>query len=89
MTWYLPRAWEGSETGGSYRLSFLNQTTIRPTRLTVEVHAPEGMRIVETNPQMHVTGDSATWEGVPNRRLELVVRFQPPLAVRLWRSLTG
>jgi Protein of unknown function (DUF4012) len=89
LTWYLPQAWEGDETGGTYRLSFLNQTTIRPTSLKVEVHAPQGMRIVETSPQMHVTGDSATWEGVPNRRLELVIRFQPPLLARLWRGLTG
>lgn len=89
LTWYLPTAWQGGDTGGSYRLTFLNQTTIRPTALRIEVHAPDGMQIVEVSPQMHVDGDSAVWEGVPNRRLELEVRFQPPLPVRLWRALTG
>lgn len=89
LTWYLPTAWQGGDTGGSYRLTFLNQTTIRPTALRVEIHAPDGMRIVQTSPQMQVNGDSAVWEGVPNRRLELEIRFQPPLVVRLWRALTG
>ncbi len=88
ITWYLPEAWEGNDTGGTYHLTFDNQTTIRPSRLKVVVNAPEGMRVVGTSPQMLVTDGSATWEGVPNRRLELVVRFQPPWPVRLWRSLT-
>ncbi len=88
LTWYLPTAWQGGDTGGSYHLTFLNQVTIRPTSLRVEVHAPDGMHIVGTSPEMQVNGDSAVWEGVPNRRLELEVRFQPPLPVRLWRALT-
>ena len=88
MTLYLPDAWEGDATGGTYRLTFLNQTTIRPTSLLVEVHAPDGMRIVNTSPQMSVEGGTAIWEGTPKRRLELEVTFQPPLIVRLWKALT-
>ncbi len=85
---YLPSAWEGDATGGAYRLSFLNQTTIRPAELTVRVKAPPGMRIVATDPEMRIEGDTATWSGTPTRTLELSVRFEPPLLVRWWRGLT-
>lgn len=74
---YLPHAWQREGSGGVYRLAFLNQTTIRPTRLRIEVHAPEGAHIVGASPSMRIEGDSAVWEGIPGRRLELEVRFEP------------
>lgn len=89
LTWYLPEGWEGDATGGVYRLTFLGQTTIRPAPLTVEITAPDGMRIVSASPGVRIEGDTAMWEGVPSRRLELEVEFQPSWPVRLWRALTG
>lgn len=89
VSWHLPTAWEGDGTGGTYRLTFLNQATIRPADVTVVVHAPDGMQIHEASPGMTVDGDSATWEGTPARSLELTVEFEPPLLVRLWRGLTS
>ena len=73
----LPQAWQGNGWGGVYRLTFLNQTTIRPTSLLIEVQVPEGMHVVEASPSMQIDGDSAVWTGMPSRRLELEVRFQP------------
>jgi hypothetical protein len=86
---HLPRAWQGDGSGGVYRLTFLNQTTVRPTSLLVEVQVPSGMRVIEADPSMRVEGDTAVWQGTPGRRLDLEVRFQPPLLVRLWRDLAG
>jgi hypothetical protein len=90
MRWYLPEAWQGDDRGGFYRLTFRNQTTIRPTELTVEVWPPPGMSIVDASPGMNVDADqgTATWEGVPRRDLVLTITFQPPLPQRLWRTLT-
>jgi hypothetical protein len=35
------------------------------------------MHVVEASPSMQIDGDSAVWTGMPSRRLELEVRFQP------------
>jgi hypothetical protein len=90
LTWFLPEAWQGDSSGGSYRLTFLNQGTIRPATVQVRIHAPDGMHLVETSPAMQVVeGDTAIWSGTPSRRLELEVTFQPSLLVRVWNELTG
>jgi len=77
LSLHLPNAWQQDGSGGVYRLTFLNQTTIRPAELTVEVDAPAGMHIIEASPSMQIEGDSAVWTGTPGRRLELEVKFQP------------
>ena len=82
------RAWEGSHTGGAYRLTFRNQPTIRPTKVRIEVQAPQGMKVYFTNVPMKVSGGTAVWEGTPGARLELEVRFQPPFVRRIWNSFT-
>jgi len=87
-TVYLPTAWSGDGTGGVYRLRFLGQTTIRPTQLTIQVKAPPGTHFTEASPGVRVEGDIATWTGVPDRALDVELRFEPPLLVRLWRELT-
>jgi Protein of unknown function (DUF4012) len=81
-------AWDGSGTGGTYRLTFLNQVTMRPTELHLQVRAPDGMRFTSASDGMHVDGDVATWTGVPDRTLDLDMTFAPPWPVRWWRSLT-
>jgi len=40
MTWYLPEAWEGDDRGGTLPADLHDQTTIRPTELSVQIHAP-------------------------------------------------
>lgn len=87
ITLGLPHVWEGNNSGGTYRLTFLNQTTINPTRLRVEVRVPSGMHIAGTSDSMQVRGDTAVWEGAPSRRLELEVSFQPSLPIRIWRDV--
>jgi hypothetical protein len=79
--------WEGDDSGGTYRLTLLTQTTIRRPRLRVEIVAPEGMSIVEASVRMDVSGPTAIWEGSPPRRLVLEVRFRPPTLVRYWRNV--
>ena len=83
----LPHAWEGNSSGGTYRLTFSNQVTIRPTRVSISVEAPPGMHITGTSVPMRVDGGLAVWEGVPGRTISLDVSFQPSLALRLWRDL--
>jgi hypothetical protein len=36
---------------------------------------------------MRIEGDRAVWEGVPEGRMELVIRFRAPLPLRWWRNL--
>jgi hypothetical protein len=84
----LPSAWEGNGSGGTYRLTFLNQTTIRPTRLRVEIRVPDGMSVRSTSGTLRRDGDLVVYEGVPERSVELEVAFSPSLPVRLWRNVT-
>ena len=84
----LPEAWQGNSSGGTYRLTFLNQATVRATEVTIRVTAPDGMHFVSAAGGMAIQGSTATWTGTPGRRLELEARFQPSLPVRLWRDLT-
>jgi hypothetical protein len=82
----IDRAWQGGDGGGIYRFTYLNQSTIRPTRMRFEVRAPLGMRILETSLPMRVSGGVAVWEGTPGRVLELDIRFGRPLVQRMWRG---
>jgi hypothetical protein len=69
-------AWSGDEFGGTYRLTFLNQPTIRPTHVRIAVTVPDGMEI-ETATGMRISGRTAVWEGIPERELSLEIRFRP------------
>jgi hypothetical protein len=82
-------AWDGSGAGGTYRLTFLNQVTIRPTQVRIEVRAPDGMRFTSATDGVRLDGATATWTGAPDRTLELGMSFAPPWPVRWWRSFTG
>jgi hypothetical protein len=85
--WEIARAWRGDDGRGRYRLTFHGQTTIRPTRLAIEVTAPEGTRIMETSPAMRVDGNRALWEGYADDRMVFEVVFERPLLARMWRGL--
>jgi Protein of unknown function (DUF4012) len=82
----LDHAWDGNDSGGTYRLTYLAQTTIRPTSLRIDVVVPPGMKVIEATEPMRIEGDRAVFEGVPPRRLEIEVRFAPSLPLRLWRN---
>ncbi len=84
----LEDVWQGNSSAGTYRLTFLNQTTVEPTTASIAIHAPEGQRIVWTSQEMRVSGDTATWEGVPGPRTTFEVRFAAPIPLRWWRDLT-
>ena len=72
---FLPQAWERDGSGGVYRLTFVGQTTIRPTMLRIEVRPPVGTDVTSASPSMQIEGGSAVWAGVPPHRLELEVTF--------------
>jgi hypothetical protein len=83
----LSSAWTGDSTGGSYRLRFLNQPTIRPTTLEVEIRVPDGMHVTDASSGVRVSGGVATWSGTPSRTLTIDLAFAPPLPQRFWRQL--
>jgi len=78
--------WEGNSSGGSYHLTVLTQTSVKPTEVSVTIHAPAGTRITWTSEEMVVDGGTAVWRGTPGPRLELEVRFSAPLPLRWWRD---
>ncbi|MEO8422350.1 MAG: DUF4012 domain-containing protein [Actinomycetota bacterium] len=83
----LTQAWDGDDRGGTYRLSFVGQTTIEPTQLRVSIAAPEGMRFTSFAGPLSRDGDRVVYEGTPSGDLELRASFAPSLPVRMWRSL--
>ncbi len=89
VTLYRPGAWRGGPTGGTYRLRLLAQHTLRPTRVSIEIRAPAGMRFTSASPGVAFDGATARWSGSPRRVLELELRFAPPLLDRWWRALTS
>jgi Protein of unknown function (DUF4012) len=83
-----PGSWEGDASGGSYRLTILGQTTIRPTPANIRISAPDGMRFTTGSEGIQIQNHTATWEGVLQGSLELEVWFEAPsLPVRLWRAI--
>ncbi|MGH2652933.1 MAG: DUF4012 domain-containing protein [Actinomycetota bacterium] len=83
----LSEAWEGDDGGGTYRLTFRGQTTIKPASLVVDVRAPEGMHIVRASPGMRVDGGRAVWEGQAGDLMVFEVEFQRPMTSRMWRTV--
>jgi hypothetical protein len=88
LTWYLPAAWEGGSLGGVYRLTLVDQPTIRPDAVELIVHLPSGMHVSTTTPTMDTTEGVAIWEGTLDGGLEIEVTFRPAPLVRLWRILS-
>lgn len=81
------QAWTGNSSGGDYALTYLHQTTIKPTQLSVAIHAPDGTKITWTSQPMRVEGNTATWNGVAKGNTRFEVRFTAPLPLRWWRNL--
>jgi Protein of unknown function (DUF4012) len=77
--WRVPRAWEGDEYGGTYRLTVRGQPTINPTRLRVEIDIPPGMRVVGTGPGMRVADDRVIWSGTAGDLSTFEVEFSRKL----------
>ena len=83
----LPHAWTGGDTGGTYRLSFIGQTTIRPITLRVVIHPPDGMRFTSESDELRPDGPLLVYEGHPKGNLDLQASFAPSFPVRIWRDL--
>jgi len=88
VAWRSTGVWSGNSSGGTYELTLVAQPTIRPSDVTVTVHAPAGTNIVWTSTPMAVDGATATWRGAPSSATTLEVRFQAPLPLRLLRDVT-
>ena len=84
----LTEAWDGDDRGGTYRLSFIRQTTIRPTTVRVSISAPDGMRFTSWDDRLSLDGDRLIYEGTPFGDVDLEASFAPPLPLRIWRTLT-
>jgi uncharacterized protein DUF4012 len=87
LTWHSSGVWSGNSSGGTFQLTLLGQTTVRPTRSQVVFHAPEGQDIVWTSQPMEVDGNTATWVGAPSATTSLSIRFRAPLPMRLLRDV--
>jgi hypothetical protein len=83
----LTQAWDGDEMGGTYRLSFIGQTTIRPTAVKVVIEPPDGMRFTSASDELSRQGDRLVYEGSPAGNIDLQASFAPSLPVRLWREI--
>jgi hypothetical protein len=79
-------AWQGNSSGGTYSLRVLPQTTAKPTRFIVTIHAPAGTRITWTSQPMEVDGGTAVWTGEPEGPMTLDVRFAAPIPLRWVRD---
>jgi len=79
--------WQGNSSGGTYTLSVLPQTTVKPTTLHVTIHAPAGTRIAWTSEPMQVDGGTASWTGQPQGPLTLEVRFGAPMPLGWMRDV--
>jgi hypothetical protein len=88
LRWGDPGAWDGNSSGGTYGLTFTNQITIRPSRLSLTITPPQGMRVVSVSAPLRIEGNSAVYQGEPGPRLDVEIEFGPPLPVRLWRNVT-
>jgi Protein of unknown function (DUF4012) len=84
----LTDAWDGDDTGGTYHLSFIGQTTIRPTTVRIRISAPDGMRFTSFDDRLSRDGDRLVYEGTPSGDLDLEASFAPALPIRIWRILT-
>jgi hypothetical protein len=73
----IPRAWEWRDGEAVYSLVFGNQTSIRPQRLRVRVHQPDGFHITATSAGMTIDDDAAIWEGEPERMARIAVHLTP------------
>ena len=41
----LQDVWSGDSSAGTYRLTFLNQTTVKPTQVSIAIEPPAGQHI--------------------------------------------
>ena len=83
-----PGAWSGTEVGGTYRFTFVNQPTINPTQLHVQITVPEGMHVTSATPGAHVQGRTVVWDGIPESELQIAVSFQASTPARIWHGIT-
>ena len=88
VRWDDPESWEGNSSGGTYGMTFTNQTTIRPARLSLTIAPPQGMEVLSVSAPLRIEGNSAVYQGRPGPRLDVEIEFGPPLPVRLWRNVT-
>jgi hypothetical protein len=56
--------------------------------MAVTIHAPSGTHVVWTSEPMTIDGDVATWTGTPAAAVDLSVRFEASLPLRIVRDLT-
>ena len=83
----LTQAWTGSDTGGTYRLSFIGQTMIRPPEVRVVITPPDGMQFTSSGDGLSREGEQLIYDGHPTGNLDLEATFAPSLPIRIWRDV--
>lgn len=71
----LEDVWTSRGDRGVYRLTFLDQPTIRPSQVELRVVLPPGAEAVTTSPGTRVVGSQVVWAGDPERVQSLEVVF--------------
>jgi uncharacterized protein DUF4012 len=88
LLWNDPSGWVGNSSGGAYRMTFMNQTAIRPPTLSLRIEPPADMQIVSVSAPLRIVDGAAVYHGEPGSRLDVSVEFRPSLPLRLWRNVT-
>jgi hypothetical protein len=82
-----PAGWEGGAGSGRYRLTFRGQTTIRPTRLVVDVRAPDGFLVTRATEGMDISGNRAVWRGDAGHLQTFDVFFERRPLSKIWHGV--
>jgi hypothetical protein len=80
----LPDAWRSDGSRSRYTLTYQGQNTIRPTNLTLDIHAPDGTTILSASPGIERRGTHATWSGPPGDQMTWEVAFDVREASARW-----
>lgn len=90
ITTQVSDGWRDQGSAGSYRLTLVGQTTIRPTETVLRVQAPAGMYFSSSSGGVRVMNDVASWRGEVSGRREFTLTLErSPLLIRAWRALFG
>lgn len=85
----LPSVWALDAGVGRYRLTVQEQSTIRPTQVSVAIRVPPGMHVVRVSEGLVVDGDIVRFSGAVRGNWEADIRFaESSVTGRVWNWLS-